>query len=186
MRPATASSFDVAIWLLERARAEDTYLQPRKLQCLLFLAQGHFAAANGGSKLMPSVFVCDHAGPMDPNVYRALEHGRPEISEMPLDEPAATFVAAIWQRYGTLDAAALDRLIAERGADELAVQQRDGSEIGIEAMQRMFASPPEPQSQPAARPTAQPRVMVSQSGRQVAVEKWVPGAAPAAKTSSSG
>ena len=119
MRPATASSFDVAIWFLERARAEDTYLQPRKLQCLLFLAQAHFAAANGGRKLMPSVFICDHAGPMDPNVYRALEHGRPEISEMPLGEEVATFLAAIWQRYGARDAVALDRLIVERGADEL-------------------------------------------------------------------
>ena len=39
MKSAAATSLDVAVWFLDRARVEDTYLQPRKLQCLLFLAQ---------------------------------------------------------------------------------------------------------------------------------------------------
>ena len=96
------------------------------------------------------------------------------------------------------------------------MQQCDGSEIGIDAMQRMFAKARQPASSPqkpaavllapepaAPEPTAellapeprapepaapelpQTRFMVSRTGRHVAVEKWVPGAAPAAKTSSS-
>jgi hypothetical protein len=104
MRPATPNSFDVAIWLLERARSEDTYLQPRKLQCLLFLAQAHFAAAYKGRVLMPSFFIMDDAGPIDPNLYRALENGRPEVSEKPLDEEIVVFLDAVWRRYREADA----------------------------------------------------------------------------------
>ena len=216
MRPAAPTSFDVAIWFLERARAEDSYLQPRKLQCLLFLAQAHFAIANAGRKLMPSVFVFDHAGPMDPNIYRALEYGRPNFTETPLLDEVTGFLATLWQRYGAFEAEDLYRSIADHGENELAVQQCDGSEIGIDAMQRMLAKARQPASSPqkpaaellapepaAPEPTAellapeprapepaapelpQTRFMVSRTGRHVAVEKWVPGAAPAAKTPSS-
>ena len=72
MRPAAPTSFDIAIWFLDRARAEDTYVQPRMLQCLLFLAQAHYAAAHEGRPLMPAFFVVDDSGPLDPNVHKTL------------------------------------------------------------------------------------------------------------------
>ena len=56
--PATSSIFDVAHWFVERARFEDSYLQAQKLQRLLWLAQGHYAATYHGRKLMP----CDIRG----------------------------------------------------------------------------------------------------------------------------
>ena len=45
MQAAVKSCFDVAILILDRARAEDSYLQPRKLQHMLFFAQGRYAGA---------------------------------------------------------------------------------------------------------------------------------------------
>lgn len=171
MRPAIATSIDVAIWFLERARAEDTYLQPRKLQSLLFLAQAHYAAASNGRRLMPSVFVFDDGGPLDPNLYRAFEHGRPAYTESPIAETEIAFLDAIWRRYRTADALRLDQVIAKCGRNEPAIQRRDGSEITLAAMRRMFGRDPKGTRGAAANT---PRVLRSHTGRSVTVKKWVP------------
>ena len=167
MSPAAPTSFDVAIWLLDRARAEDTYLQPRKLQCLLFLSQAHFAAAHKGRVLMPSFFIMDDAGPIDPNLYRALEKGRPEVSEKPLDEEITVFLDAVWRRYRNADALRLDQLISKQGVEEDAICDRDNSEITIAAMQRMFGKSED-------KPRNGPAVAETQTGRKVTLQKWMP------------
>ena len=74
---ATESSFDVAHWFVEYARGEDGYLQAQKLQRLLWLAQGEYARAYHGRKLMPTIFIAHELGPVEPNVYRAFELGHP-------------------------------------------------------------------------------------------------------------
>ena len=167
MSPATPTSFDVAIWFLDKARAEDTYLQPRKLQCLLFLAQAHYAAAYKGRVLMPSFFIMDDAGPMDPNLYRALEKGRPEVSEKPLEKEITQFLNAVWRRYRTADALRLDQLITRQGVGEDAICDRDNGEITIAAMQRMFGKPD-------GSPSRRPAVAETQTGRKVTLQKWMP------------
>lgn len=173
MGPAAKTSFDIADWYMERARAENTYLQPRKLHCLLFLAQGHFAAAYEGRRLMPSVFIVDHAGPMDPNMYRAYENGRPDVTKSSLDQTTEVFLDAIWRQYGGADAGDLNDIINEFGAGEPAVRNADGAELEIDAMCRMFAKhvPAEPAGPPVAHTPA---------GRVISVQKWVPGKKPAA------
>lgn len=167
MSPAAPTSFDVAIWFLDRARAEDTYLQPRKLQCLLFLAQAHFAAAHEGRVLMPSFFIMDDAGPIDPNLYRALEKGRPEVSEKPLDDDIVVFLNAVWRRYRHADALRLDQLISKQGVAEDAICDRDNGEITIAAMQRMFGKG-------QAKPSQGPAIAETQTGRKVVLQKWMP------------
>ena len=167
MSPAAPTSFDVVIWLLDRARAEDTYLQPRKLQCLLFLAQAHFAAAYDGRVLMPSFFIMDDAGPLDPNLYRALERGRPEVSEKPLDDEILMFLDAVWRRYRNADALRLDQLISKQGVAEDAICDRDNAEITIAAMQRMFGKGDK-------KPLSGPKIAETQTGRKVTLQKWMP------------
>ncbi len=173
MGPAAKTSFDVADWFMERARVEDTYLQPRKLQCLLFLSQGHFAAAYDGRKLMPSVFVVDHAGPMDPNIYRAYENGCPDITKTGLDEASLVFLDAIWRQYGGSNFEVLNEIIAEFGAGEAVMRDGDGGEIDTDAMCRMFAKhvPAEPSG---------PQNLYTPAGRPISVQKWQPGKKPAA------
>jgi uncharacterized phage-associated protein len=92
--PAVACSFDVAIWMMERARADDSYLQPRKLHALMFLAQAHFAAKSG-RRLIPSIFLFDDGGAIDPNTYRAFENGRPVVTQSPLSAEISAFLDAI-------------------------------------------------------------------------------------------
>ena len=53
---AVESTIDVALWFLNRASAEDSYIQAQKLQRLLYLAQGCYAQEYYGRKLMPAVF----------------------------------------------------------------------------------------------------------------------------------
>jgi len=168
MRPAAANSFDIAFWFLERARAEDSYIQPRRLQCLLFLAQAHYAAAYGGRRLMPSVFVFDQAGPLDPNLYRAFEHGRPKVTETPIDEAVKVFLDAIWRRYRNDDALRLEQIVSRAGKGEAAIEACDGSEITLPMMRRMFGTAPK-KKKPAG-----PRTMTTQTGKKVTVTSWQP------------
>ncbi|MPY69241.1 MAG: hypothetical protein GEU92_04045 [Alphaproteobacteria bacterium] len=180
MAPAAFTSFDVAIWFMERARADDSYLQPRKLQSIMFMAQGHYAAANRGRRLMPSIFVFDEGGPLDPNIFRAFEHGRPTVTQTQLSAPVTRFLEAIWRRYADCDALRLDQIVARRGAAETAIQNRDGSEITLAAMVRMFSreaaagstAPPAASATPAPYV---PQVLRTHTGRPVTVQKWAPG-----------
>jgi hypothetical protein len=158
--PAAACSFDVAIWLMERARADDSYLQPRKLHSIMFLAQALFAAASGGRRLMPSIFIFDEGGALDPNTYRAFENGRPAMTPTPLPEAVIAHLDAIWRRYADCDALRLDQIIARQGRGELAIEARDGSEITVAAMVRMF-DPAKLAAKPEPKPQAQPRPVVA-------------------------
>ena len=171
MRPAAPTSFDIAIWFLDRARAEDTYLQPRKLQCLLFLAQAHFAAAHEGRALMPSFFVIDDSGPLDPNVHQTLQNGRPDFAESEIVPEIVKFLVAVWDRYKNADALRLDQLIARRGADEEAVCNRDQSEVTLLAMERMFGAGGSGKSK--SKITG-PTLAETATGRKVTITKWTP------------
>ena len=171
MRPAAPTSFDVAIWFLDRARAEDTYLQPRLLQCLLFLAQAHFAAAHDGRPLMPAFFVVDESGPLDPNVYKTLLNGRPDMEESPLDPEIVSFLDVVWARYKSADALRLDQLIAKRGIDEEAVCNRDQSEVTLLAMQRMFSAGRTGKNR---NTIVGPTLAETATGRKVTITRWNP------------
>ena len=171
MRPAAPTSFDIAIWFLDCARVEDTYLQPRMLQCLLFLAQAHYAAAHEGRPLMPAFFVVDDSGPLDPNVHRTLQNGRPDIDGSPLDSDIVTFLGAVWTRYRNADALRLDQLIARRGIDEEAVCNRDKSEVTLIAMQRMFGAG---RSEINKNNMVGPTLAETATGRKVTITKWTP------------
>lgn len=171
MRPAASTSFDIAIWFLDRARAEDTYLQPRMLHCLLFLAQAHFAASHDGQPLMPAFFIVDDSGPLDPNVHRALQNGRPDFDQSPLAPEIVTFLAAVWKRYGSADALRLDQLIARRGAHEEAVYNRDQSEVTLFAMQRMFGAG---RGGINKNKVLGPTQAETATGRKVTITKWTP------------
>src|SRR3546814_15279512 len=83
---AVESTLDVALWFLDRARREDSYLQAQKLQRLLYLAQGFYAAGFHGRKLMPATFVAHELGPVEPTVFRLFELGPPNVTQ--IDPPA--------------------------------------------------------------------------------------------------
>lgn len=117
--------------------------------------------------MMPSIFIMDDAGPLDPNLYLAFEHGRPSVSEAPLSDDIMVFLDAIWRRYGIDDALQLDQLIGRMGASEPEIRLRDGSEVGLDVMQRVF-------KRQERKKATEPRVMKMYDGRSVTVSQWAP------------
>ena len=79
MSYAVDSVFDIAFWFADRALNENEYLQPLKLQYLLYLSQSYYAIASNGKRLFPAIFVAGEEGPIEPSLNRAWSKGRPNF-----------------------------------------------------------------------------------------------------------
>lgn len=182
-RPAVCDSvFDPAMWLLDKALDSNEYLQPMKLHRLLFLAQAYFAVANYGRKLMPAVFVADDTGPLEPNLYRAFEHGRPSIETRPLPKQVKHFLESIWRRFGHHSGQHLSKVLMNHPpyVDTYNAGGR-GTEITVQAMIAYYGAParpaeggPQSADAPGVQTVLRPRVMRSQHGKPVSVHQWMP------------
>ncbi len=173
MPAAVKSAFDIAFWFADTALADNEYLQPQKLQRLLFLAQGYYAVATAGTKMMPAVFVADEMGPMEPNVYAAFSRGRPDIDvELFLPPEVDAFLQGVWRRFGHHSVEHLTRITKQTEAYRQAFRRGKGEEIPLHAMRISFARA---RSSPTVQQVVKPKVMRTQSGRPVTVKAWVPG-----------
>ena len=167
------STFDVALWFADTALEQNEYLQPQKLHRLLYLAQGYYAVAFGGSKLMPAVFIAEEMGPMEPNVYKAFAKGRPNIeSNVFLPDGVDHFLSGIWGRFSRKTPDNLLKICQESLAYKQALIKGPRTEIPLQDMLLSFASA---EDAPASTLILKPKMMRSQSGRSVAVKNWVPG-----------
>ena len=158
---ATESTLDVAMWFVDRARLEDSYLQAQKLQRLLYLAQGLYAAAYHGRKLMPATFVAHEMGPLEPNVYRAFELGRPALPEVPPGGDAISFLELVWRRYGHLSTERLNDMVRRHDIYLEARGRGENEEIAVDAMAAFFTRKDDPKP-----------VVRTADGRTV--QKWIP------------
>ncbi len=165
MKPAVASSFDVAEWFIRQSKHDRVPLSPLKLHRLMYLAQAAYAKRTAGEALMPSMFVANELGPIEPNLYRAFEHGSPKVAVRDPTEQVRTFLALIWHQYGEKPIDALNRLINQ----DPAYKQAEASGMGSEITLAMMKSGGTPEEQPAA-------VRFVRGKR---VQRWMPPAAPA-------
>lgn len=179
---AVESSFDVAYWFVDRALNDNEYIQPQKLHRLMFLSQAYFAVAYNGRPLMPAVFVADQFGPIEPGVFRACSIQRPPIETMQMNEQVLGFLESVWRRFGGQSANALSQLVNSHPPYAEAIAKGARSEITLAAMVKFYgrknaATEPVKGSVIEAPPLEQvvrPKIMVSQSGKPVAVKKWSP------------
>jgi uncharacterized phage-associated protein len=177
MPAAVDSVFELAFWFADKALNENEYLQPLKMQQLLFLSQSYFAVATKGKKLIPAVFVAEDLGPVEPASFKAFTHGRPAIEvNMFLDPDVEDFIDGIWRRFGHHSAEHLAKLTQRNPAYREARRRAPRAEIPLVAMQKSFARAAET---PSLEQVIRPKLMRSQSGKPVAVKAWVP---PPAKT----
>ena len=103
MPAAVESVFDLAFWLCDRALNDNEYIQPIKLQYLLFLCQAYYAATNRGRKLVPAIFVAEEVGPIEPSLLKAWTNGRPKFESKPvISEDVAKFADEVWRRLGII------------------------------------------------------------------------------------
>ncbi len=175
--PADVSNaFDVAFFFADTALNDNEYMQPQKLQCLLFLSQAYYAAAFDGRKLMPAVFVADERGPVEPNVYVAFSKGRPDIdADMFLPVEVESFIDAIWRRFGHLSTDRLVGMVKDTSAYKQTRTRGDRAEIPLDAMRLSVARA---EKTPGVSQVVKPKIYRTQSGKPVTVKPWVPGAKP--------
>lgn len=159
---AVATTIDVAFWFLNRASAEDSYLQAQKLQRLLYLAQGCYAQENYGRKLMPATFVTHDMGPVEPNVYRMFESGRPPIDYVPPPAEIDDFLQRMWRRFAIHPVERLNALVIGQAAYRKAVSGGMGEEIRHDDMIESFKTPEQQQE----------KTIRTEDGRRVT--KWIP------------
>lgn len=109
--PATNSALEVANWFFNHAQKNGSLLENEKLHHLLFLAQVHFALNNNQEYLMPSVFVCDDNGFIEPNMDKILDFGMPLMPAPNLSHKVSVFLDLIWKKYGTMSIRELNNLV---------------------------------------------------------------------------
>ncbi|MCW9040246.1 MAG: hypothetical protein OQJ76_07085 [Rhodospirillales bacterium] len=175
MPAAVDSSFDVAFWFLDVALDHNEYLQPQKLQRLMFLSQAYYAVAFSGKKLMPCVFVAEEAGPLEPSTFKAFAKGRPDVDvELVMPQQVEMFLDSIWRRFGHHSPDYLNRVCKDNKAYRNARKKGRRAEITAEAMNKAFA---QPASGPGIEQVMRPKVMRSHTGKPVSVKTWMPGLA---------
>ena len=176
MPAAVKSAFDVAFWFADTALHDNEYMQPQKLQRLLFLSQAYHLVAFDGRKLMPAIFVADELGPIEPNVYAAFSKGRPDIEvDIFLTSDVDAFLSSIWRRFGHLTAERLTRMTNATLCYKQAVRRGRRAEIPLDTMRMSFSRA---ETTPGIEQVVKPKILRTQSGRPVMVKAWVPGAKP--------
>ena len=177
--PVIESSFDAAQWFIERAQLDGEYLQPPKLHRLLYLAQAYYAVAYHNQMLMPAVFVADIDGPIEPGVYRASELGRPKIEARKLPADVAHFLDSVWRRFGQHSTEYLNKMIAGHKPVKDATNEATRAIIPLSAMVAFYGKRPTQASKAQGvlpvTEVIRPKVLKSQSGKPVSVQKWFPG-----------
>lgn len=172
MPAAVDSVFDLAFWFSDRALNDNEYLQPIKMQYLLFLSQSYFAVAYNGKKLVPAIFVADEIGPIEPSVHRAWVRGRPGFEgEVSLDDDVRIFADSIWRRFGHHSAEYLAKMCRRSPSYLAAIKRGNRAEIYLEEMREDFTRA---HDVPALDKVVKPRVMRSHKGKAVAVKAWAP------------
>ncbi len=175
MPAAVRSAFDIAFWFLDTALESNERLQPAKLHRLMFFAQAYFLAAFKGRPLMPSVFIADKCGPIEPNIYVAFSNGRPNIDpDLFLPSEVEMFLGGIWRRFGHYSADRLSALAKDTLAYKQARKRGCDAEITPEEMRLSFTRA---EKTPEDAQAAGPKIMRTQSGKPVTVRSWKPKAA---------
>ena len=171
------NAFDIAFFFVDTAKVENEHLQPQKLQGLLFLSQAYFSVAFKGAKLMPAVFVADERGPLEPNVYTAFSKGRPDIdANLFLPAEVENFLEAIWRRFGHMSTDKIIKMTKSTSAYKKAERRGHRAEIYLNEMHVSFI---QAEKTPGLDQVIKPKLYRTQSGKNVTVQKWVPGTKPA-------
>ena len=176
--PADVSNaFDVAFFFVDIALSENTYFQPQKLQSLMFLSQSYYAVAYEGRKLMPAVFVADERGPLEPNIYMAFSKGRPDIdTDLFLHAEVESFLDAIWRRFGHMSTEKIIKMTKDTSAYKKAKNRGHRAEIFLSDVHESFIHA---ENTPGVNQVVKPKLYRTQSGKNVTVQKWMPGSKPA-------
>ncbi len=173
MPAAVDSVFDVAFWFTDKALNDNEYLQPSKLQSLLYLSQSYYAIAHKGKKLFPAIFVVEEMGPIEPSIHRAWTRGRPVFDENKIaSQEIKVFLESIWRRFGHHSNEHLSKLCRRTLGYQAAFERGYRAEIDFDKMAEGISLGGNlPELDQVVRPKL---VRSSATGRAVEVKAWTP------------
>lgn len=173
-KPILFSVFDAAFRLIDHALNDNEYLQPQKLHRLLYLAQAYHGATYHGRMLMPAVFIALEEGPIEPNIYAAMEECRPDVRLKPVNDKTLHFIESIWRQFGHHSVDHLSSSIRNHAPYQDAFKIAPGTVISYPAMVKFYHAVKKSAATPEANEVVRPRVMRSHKGKPVATTDWLP------------
>lgn len=169
-----SSAFAAAEWFLDAASRDGEYLQPMKMQYLMFLAQGYYATITHGKRFFPAVFIATDRGPVEPNTFCVYATARPSLERTDISRESLSFLETIWRKFGAYSANGLFKILAGHAPYAHAFGIGEGCEISLEEMAVFYAGKAENSPVEKAAGLTGLRVMRTQSGKTVTVKKWIP------------
>ncbi len=169
---ATNSAIEVAYWFIHRADKENSHIEDKKLQHLLFLSQVHYALAHNMELLMPSLFICGENGFFEPNLNIMFEQGRPYMPPKKLSDKVEDFLGKVWKRYATLSEKELTLMIKSNPSYQNCYIKGSLNIAQLKAVVENFVKNPNT-TYSTNHATPNKKVSYSQNG-PVVVSKWSP------------
>lgn len=134
MRPATRSTFDILYWFNVKASEIGRPLEAPFLIKLLYLSQALHAASHQHQKLMPATFLSTEAGPIEPDVFLALENGFEILSALVPSPAVEKTLSTVWQICQNKSLTEIDFILSFDSALKAAAVRGRNSEISISEM----------------------------------------------------
>lgn len=189
MRPAARSTHDILAWLKAEDWPSRQTENPTHMIRLLYLAQALYAASHKQRKLMPATFLATVAGPMEPDIFLALDSGVTIRSPLKPSPEVVAFLRSFHATLRDFGKAEMDILLAKDTALRTAMARGRNSEIttadmaaayskGIPAITRETGGALRPplsrdgRSDLDAAPNEKQEVRFTADGRSVT--RWVP------------
>lgn len=169
--PALNSALEAAEWFYQKAEAGGWLLESEKLQHLLFLAQVHYAIANNGAYLLPSLFICDDNGFSEPGLAATLKFGRPLQTKPVFSDGIETFLNLIWQKYASLSLRDLTAFVKNTSSYSNNYRPGEKNITCLEELTKSFRNNLSRRNTPSARTPR--KISFSQNG-PVVVSQWQP------------
>lgn len=172
-KSATDSSLEIAAWFLARAKRDEWFLETEKLQHLLFLAQVHYAAEKNSEMLMPSLFLINRNGFVEPCIAKICACG------FQFDEPngisfeVAGFLEKIWKLYGAMSLRQLSEIIKHQTHYPDLLTAGDKIVADLKSLVEKFKISGNIHNKSEITPLSHKKILISQNG-PVVVSQWKP------------
>lgn len=164
---ATDSAIDVAYWFFERSEKDGMFLENDKLFHLIFAAQVSYAQKYNRELLMPSIFIVDENGFIEPNLKKIFSLGRPFMPPVKLDDKVVAFLEAVWQKYAKITNSAMEIMIKNTPAYKDNYQTDTRNVVEVNKILNLFNAPI------SKTDDERKKMLISQNG-PVMVSKWKP------------
>ena len=172
--PPVDSVFDAAEWFLDKALNDGEYLQPMKMQYLMFLSQGYYAALTQGKRFIPSIFLATEYGPIEPNSYRLYGSERPVLSARKINKVTSSFLQTIWARFGAYSPNYIYNMLSSHTPYVEAFSEGNETEINLTSMADFYANCAKKDERLRNAEFGTTKILRTQTGKAVAVKKWMP------------